>query len=141
MGPQGIQGAAGPQGLPGPIGPAGLQGEVGPAGLTGAVGPIGPAGPAGSGACTPPCIVSAGVTSLTQVMAVIAWTTNPECSGRVAYGTAEPLALTVVANNLGTTDHLAAIPNLKARTHYLYRIYGECAGVAIQSETKSFNTK
>jgi hypothetical protein len=74
-------------------------------------------------------------------MAVIAWTTNPECSGRVAYGTAEPLTLTVIANNLATSDHLASLTGLKARTHYIYKIYGDCAGVGIQSDTKSFNTK
>jgi hypothetical protein len=81
------------------------------------------------------------VTSLTQVMAAIAWTTNPECSGRVAYGIAEPLTLTVVANNLATSDHLAALTGLKARVHYLYRIYGDCAGTPIQSGIHSFNTK
>jgi hypothetical protein len=141
IGPQGLQGSPGPQGIAGAKGDRGDVGIAGPQGIQGPQGPIGPAGPAGSGACTPPCITSAGVTSLTQVMAVIAWTTNPECSGRVAYGTSEPLALTVVANNLATSDHLAALTGLKARTHYLYRIYGDCAGAAIQSETKSFNTK
>jgi hypothetical protein len=73
--------------------------------------------------------------------ATIVWATQQECSGKVSYGTAEPLNLSASANNLGTTDHLAVLTGLLSRSHYLYRVTGVCAGVSIQSGLRSFNTK
>ena len=114
-----------------------LPPTVGP---TGPAGPAGPQGPAGL-AYDPGPVLSIQVTNITTTTVSIAWSTKQECSGKVEYGTAEPFTKSVVANNLGTTDHFATLTGLATRTHYLYRVTGVCAGVAIQSSIHSFNTK
>ena len=82
-----------------------------------------------------------GVMNLTATTAYISWTTSTDCRGSVQIGTAEPLARTVVANNLGTTDHAVIVGALASRTHYLYRVVSVCGAVTVQSGIRSFNTK
>ena len=113
----------------------GPKGDPGPIGLTGPQGPPGPSG----GVQGP--ITALLLSDIKTISATIAWATQQECSGKVDYGTAEPFTKSLVANNLGTTDHLAYLVGLITRTHYLYRVSGVCAGVLIQSGLRSFNTK
>jgi hypothetical protein len=139
----GPAGPVGPKGDPGPVGPAGPQGDIGP------VGPQGPPGPAGmgAGACTPPCLVAIGVPSITTTTAAIMWSTNPEGSGKVLWGTTAALGKTTVANNLAVADHFILLTGLVARTHYFYQVVTVCpnvgtgAGAEIRSRVRSFNTK
>ena len=86
-------------------------------------------------------ILSQAVSGLTTTTATISWVTRTDCSGKVNYGTTEPLSSVAIANNLGTTDHLVTIIGLIPRTHYHYQVSGVCGGTAIQGEVKSFNTK
>jgi hypothetical protein len=140
-------GPAGPMGPAGVQGPAGPQGDIGPVGVQGPAGPKGDPGPAGAGACTPPCIVAIGVTSITTTTASIMWSTNPEASGKVLWGTTAALGKVTVANNLATADHFVILTGLVARTHYFYQVVSVCpnigtsVGSEIKSEIRSFNTK
>jgi len=86
-------------------------------------------------------ILSQAVSGLTTTTATISWVTRTDCSGKVNYGTVDPLSSMAIANNLGTTDHLVTIIGLIPRTHYHYQVSGVCSGTAIQGEVKSFNTK
>ena len=86
-------------------------------------------------------ILSQAVSGLTTTTATISWVTRTDCSGKVNYGTVDPLSSMAIANNLGTTDHLVTIIGLIPRTHYHYQVSGVCGGTAIQGEVKSFNTK
>jgi hypothetical protein len=88
-----------------------------------------------------PQITMIAATSILTTQAVIAWTTDVDCSGTVLYGTDPARLLAVVANNLGTTDHLATIGPLVSRTHYVYKVQSVCSGVTITSQVRSFNTK
>jgi hypothetical protein len=85
-------------------------------------------------------ITAINVPSITTQYATIAWVTSLECSGTAFYGTAEPLR-EVKANVLGTTDHIAVVGPLVARTHYLFRVESVCNGNLINSGVRSFNSK
>jgi len=90
---------------------------------------------------TIPAITQISVPSITTAYATIAWTTSIDCAGVVFYGTAEPLTKSVTANNLGTTEHLAVLGPLTARTHYLFKVRSKCNDANIDSDLRSFNTK
>ncbi len=88
-----------------------------------------------------PQISSIIASSILTTQATIAWATDIDCSGTVLYGTDPARLLAVVANNLGTTDHLAVIGSLTSRTHYVYKVQSVCSGTMITSAVRSFNTK
>jgi hypothetical protein len=97
----------------------------------------------GATSIDPPTIATISaiaVPSITTQYATIAWSTSLDCSGTVYYGTAEPLKK-AVANNLGTTDHLAVVGPLVSKTHYLFKVESVCNGTVINSGMRSFNTK
>jgi hypothetical protein len=124
--------------------PPGPEGTAGPAGPPGPAGPQGPAGPAGECNCTSPATGVQWImaTDISTTAATIAWTTRPECSGVVNWGTTPSFGKTATANNLATTDHLYRITGLSARTHYFYEVRGVCAGVPdAVSDLRTFNTK
>lgn len=89
-----------------------------------------------------PTITHLSAAAISATQATITWVTSQDCSGRVYYGT-DParLSLSVAANNLGTTDHLALIGPLAGRTHYHYRVQSVCGSATIESDVRSFNTK
>jgi hypothetical protein len=150
QGPQGVQGIAGAKGDkgdPGNIGPIGPQGLPG---LNGAQGPIGPTGPQGAtgpqgiqgipgSSSIPDMIIQVSATGTSD--ATISWTTNSECSGIAFYGTNANSLAQIVANNLGTTDHLVRVLGLTPRTHYLYKVRSICGTQTLESTIRSFNTK
>ena len=146
-GAAGPGGLPGPQGIPGPVGAKGDQGIAGvpgPQGLPGPIGPQGPPGPSGTSACVPPCITFVGVPSITTTTASIMWSTDPECSGKVLWGTTADLPKVTAANNLGTQDHFAVLAGMLSRTHYFYQVVSVCGpgtGVEIRSQIRSLNTK
>lgn len=81
------------------------------------------------------------VPSILTTQATIVWQTDVACSGTAHWSTDQVTWRWVRANNLGTTDHLAIIGPLVTRTHYFYKVSGDCNGQAIESGTRSFNTK
>jgi hypothetical protein len=90
----------------------------------------------------PPLLAYAIVNGLTTTSATVAWVTTADCSGTVTYGlAADQLNKYVVANNLGTTDHLAIISGLLTRTHYFYQVSGACGTNTFTGPVRSFNTK
>jgi hypothetical protein len=95
----------------------------------------------GAPTITIPAITQITVPAITTAYATIAWTTSIDCAGVVLYGTAEPLTKSVTANNLATTEHLAVIGPLTARTHYLFKVRSKCNDANIDSDLRSFNTK
>jgi hypothetical protein len=142
-GPPGPAGPVGPQGPEGPKGDTGSQGIPGipgPEGVPGPAGPTGPPGPAG-GVLPTPRIDWVMVTQISTTAVTIAWTTTPECSGTLLYSANQTSWLSVVANNLATSDHIVGVTKLTPRTHYFYQVKGVCWAASIQSETRSFNTK
>jgi hypothetical protein len=88
-----------------------------------------------------PQITMIVASSILTTQAVIAWTTDVDCSGTAFYGTNPARLLAVVSNNLGTTDHLVTFGPLTSRTHYVYKVQSVCSGVTITSPIHSFNTK
>lgn len=90
---------------------------------------------------TGPQFTMIAASAITATDATIAWTTDVDCSGTVLYGTDPARLLAAVANNLGTTDHLARIAPLITRTHYFYKVQSVCSGTTITSPVRSFNTK
>jgi len=147
-GPPGPQGEPGTgEGIPGPPGPPGPQGEHGLTGLPGERGEMGPEGPMGPPGPPGPAAGETGELSFIAVTAIgssyvsISWATKSECSGSVQIGTTPALGRTVVANNLGTTDHYVTVYGLLGRTHYYYKVVSVCSGVTSESSIKTFNTK
>jgi hypothetical protein len=89
-----------------------------------------------------PAITFVMVAATGKTDATIVWKTSVDCSGTVYYGTyTGRLSSSVVANNLGTTDHSAMLSSLVARTHYFYQVKSVCSGTTISSTVGSFNTK
>jgi hypothetical protein len=106
---------------------------------------VGAQGPQGLPGIIPapavPRIESVAITQLGTLSAGVAWTTVPECSGIIKYGTTAALGSSAVANNLATTDHFVVVSGLSTRKHYFYQVTSVCGGVTISSGIRSFNTK
>jgi len=104
------------------------------------VGPRGAPGPPGTVELLP--IAQLGISNVTATTATVTWVTRQDCSGTVLFGLAtNALTRSVVANNLGTTDHMATLTALTKLTHYFYKVTGVCNGTSVQSDIRSFNTK
>ena len=88
-----------------------------------------------------PIILQQSVSAISSSSATITWVTSEACSGTVLYGSGGTLTKTVVANNLGTTDHLAVLSGLASRTHYEYKVQSVCNDKNVESQIRSFNSK
>jgi hypothetical protein len=81
------------------------------------------------------------VPNISTTQATIVWQTDVDCSGTALWSTDQLTWKSVKANNLGTTEHLSVIGPLISRTHYFYKVTGDCNGQIIESQIRSFNSK
>lgn len=74
------------------------------------------------GGAVPPQISNVAATNITNTSATITWTTNPEGTTQVDYGTTTSYGLSTTLNSSAVTSHSQTITGLSPKTLYHYRV-------------------
>jgi len=90
---------------------------------------------------TPPSITNVANSSITNISAVITWTTNESSNSTVKYGTSSGTYSTTATGAAMVTSHSVTLSSLLPTTAYFYVVNSsDASGNSVQSSESTFNT-